>query len=135
MLCGALLYGNTLLNDFIYTYDDGTQILKNPYVHSFGHLREIFFTNVWSYLAQNTVTNYYRPMMTVGYLLCYKAFGPFTYGFHLTSVVLHSALACLIFLGAARRTLDRALAFVAALLFPLHPVHPPLVLSFPPSPS
>jgi hypothetical protein len=123
MLCGSLPYANTLLNDFIYTYDDGTQILKNPYVHSFGHLREIFFTNVWSYLAQNTVTNYYRPMMTVGYLLCYKVFGPLAYGFHLTSVVLHSAVVCLIFLVTGRMTSDRALAFVAALLFAVHPVH------------
>src|SRR5712692_712229 len=123
VLCAALPYANTLLNDFIFTYDDGTQILRNPYVHSFRYLREIFATNVWSYLGTNTVTNYYRPAMMVGYLLCYKIFGPVAYGFHLASLILHCAVVAVLFRVTLRMTADRFLGFVAAALFALHPVH------------
>jgi tetratricopeptide (TPR) repeat protein len=123
ILCAALPYANTLLNDFIYTYDDGTQILKNPYVHSFRYLRQIFATNVWSYLSGNTVTNYYRPAMTFGYLLCYRLFGPLAYGYHLTSVVLHAAVVSLLFFVTRRISSNRGLAFGAAALFALHPIH------------
>jgi protein O-mannosyl-transferase len=123
ILTGALPYANTLLNDFIYTYDDGTQILKNPYVHSFRYLRQIFATNVWSYLSRNTMTNYYRPAMTFGYLLCYRLFGPLAYGYHLASVVLHAAVVSLVFFVTRRITSNRGLAFGAAALFALHPIH------------
>jgi tetratricopeptide (TPR) repeat protein len=123
ILAAVLPYANALLNGFIFTYDDGTQILKNPYVHSLRYLPQILTTNVWSYLGTNTVTNYYRPVMTLGYLLCYKLFGPVAYGFHLASVVLHSAIVAILFMVTRRLTSDRGLAFGAAALFAFHPIH------------
>ncbi len=123
VLCAALPYVNTLLNDFLLTYDDGTQILKNPYVHSFRHLREIFGTHVWSYLGANSVTNYYRPVMTLGYLLCYEIFGPAAYGFHLVNLILHIAVVAILFLVTLRMTSDRIVALGSAVLFALHPIH------------
>ena len=46
VLLAALPYFNILFNAF--TYDDNTQVLNNPYIQSFRHLREIFSTTVWS---------------------------------------------------------------------------------------
>ncbi len=123
MLCASLPYANILLNDFALTYDDGTQILKNPYVHSFRHLREIFGTHVWSYLGRYSATNYYRPIMTLGYLLCYKIFGAAAYGFHLVSLMLHAAVVCILFFVTLRMRRDRVLAFATAAVFALHPIH------------
>jgi Tfp pilus assembly protein PilF len=120
-LCAFLPYANTLLNAFV--YDDNTQVLNNPYIQSFGHLREIFTTTVWSYVGAQGVTNYFRPLMTFGYLICYQVFGPLAYGFHLANVLLHVAVVCVLFLLTARMFGSRLLAFVAALLFALHPVH------------
>ena len=121
IVCVALPYANTLLNGFV--YDDITQVTHNPYLHSFRHLREIFTTTVWSYVGVEGVTNYYRPMMTLGYLVCYQLFGPVAYEFHLVNVLLHAAVVCLVFAVTRRLFGDRTLAFVAAFIFALHPIH------------
>src|SRR3970040_2197254 len=94
-LLAFLPYANTLIAGFV--YDDYPQLVDNPYVQSFSHLREIFATNVWSFQGAQGTTNYYRPLMTFGYLLCYKVFGLLPFGFHLVNVVLHSAVVCLLF--------------------------------------
>ncbi|HKS95337.1 MAG TPA: tetratricopeptide repeat protein [Terriglobia bacterium] len=120
-LCAALPYANTLLNGFV--YDDVTQITHNPYLASIHHLREIFSTTVWSYVGAEGVTNYYRPMMTLGYLVCYQLFGPVAYEFHLVNVALHAAVVMLLFAVTRRLGGNRTLAFVAALIFALHPIH------------
>lgn len=120
-LLAALPYLNILFNAFV--YDDNTQVLNNPYIQNFRHLREIFSTTVWSYIGVQGVSNYFRPMMTFGYLLCYQIFGPLAYGFHLASVLLHVAVVCALFLVTKEIFRNRLLAFVAAGLFALHPVH------------
>jgi len=122
ILGSSLPYLNSLANGFV--YDDDTQILTNPYIRDFSHLKAIFTTSVWSYAGgARAVTNYYRPVMTMGYLLCYKVFGFRAWGFHLVSLALNAAVVCLLFVVARRIFQDRGLAFAAAALFALHPMH------------
>ena len=122
VLASVVPYANTLFNAFV--YDDNTQVMNNPYIQSFHHLRAIFSTTVWSYVGAQGVTNYYRPMMTVGYLLCYKFFGgEVAYGFHLANVLLHVAVVCALFKVTELMVKDRTWAFAAAALFALHPIH------------
>ena len=118
--CSVLPYANTLLNEFV--YDDFYQVLRNPYVHSFRYLREIFTTPAASFIYASP-SNYYRPVMTFGYLLCYKLFGLAPSGFHLANVVLNGAVVCALFLVTVRMFRDRTVAFVAAAAFALHPIH------------
>jgi tetratricopeptide (TPR) repeat protein len=118
--CATLPYLNILVNGFV--YDDDNQVLKNPYVRSFRYLKETFTTNVWSFKGV-VASNYYRPMMTLGYLVCYRLFGMRAYGFHLFSLLLHVLVVCLVFVLTERLTADRVWAFVAGTLFALHPVH------------
>ncbi len=121
IFCAMLPYANTLLNDF--AFDDNTQVLENPYIQSFRHVREIFTTTVWSYVGTESRTNYYRPIMTFGYLLTYELFGPKPGAFHLVNILLHAAVVCVLFVLSLAMFRDRALAFLAALIFALHPVH------------
>jgi len=117
---GAVLpYANTLSNAFV--YDDVSQILENPYIRSFHYLPKIFGSAVWSFTG--SLSRYYRPLMTFGYLLCYKAFGFSPAGFHLVSVLMHAATVCLIFTLTRRMFGDRTLALGTAALFALHPIH------------
>jgi Flp pilus assembly protein TadD len=115
----ALPYLNTLRNGFV--SDDETQVLHNPYIHSFHHLAKIFTTQATSYAPD--MPNYYRPLMNVGYLLCYQILGPHPFGFHLINVVLHAAVVCAVFLLTKRMFQNRNLALMAAALFALHPIH------------
>lgn len=121
IVIAGLPYLNSLWNSFV--QDDNRQILANPYLRNFSHLREIFATNVWSYVGAQGMTNYYRPLMTLGYLICYQLFGPMAYGFHLANLVLNAAVVCLVFLVTERAFHNRALGFVSAVIFALHPVH------------
>ena len=120
ILCAALPYLNTLFNDFV--YDDSVQVLGNPFIQSFRYLREIFTTTAWSFTGQGP-TNYYRPMMSLGYLICYQIFGRSALGFHLVNVVLHVAVVGALFLLTAQLFHSRGLAFWASVLFALHPIH------------
>ena len=121
MALGALPYLNTLHNFFV--YDDNTQILNNPYLQSFHHLKDIFTTPVWSFLGGDYPRNYYRPLMSLGYLLCYQFFGPLPWAFHLVNIVLNALVVLVLFFVTWRMFDDRLPAYVAAGLFAIHPIH------------
>src|SRR6266446_772140 len=78
-LLACLPYANTLLGSFV--YDDHYQVVENPYVHSFRYLPKIFGTTVWSFQGAQGTTNYFRPMMSFGYLLFYQIAGPVPFSF------------------------------------------------------
>src|SRR5262245_53836232 len=119
VICAVLPFANSLLNEFV--YDDNGQILKNPYIRSFQYLPKIVLKSVWEFTGMPA--RYYRPVMTFGYLLCYKAFGFWPAGFHLVNVILHAVVVCLIFFLTRRLFGDRVMAFGAAAIFALHPIH------------
>lgn len=121
IVVAALPYLNGLLNGFV--YDDQTQILNNPYILNFSHLRQIFTSSAWSYLGKAGVTNYYRPVMTAGYLFCYQVFGKVAFGYHLVNLALNIAVVALLFYLALAILGRRDIAFLAALIFALLPVH------------
>ncbi|HTV55578.1 MAG TPA: hypothetical protein VMI06_11775, partial [Terriglobia bacterium] len=121
ILASALPYLNTLSGGFV--YDDLTQVTDNPYIVNFHHLRSIFTTGVWSFVGRQGVTNYYRPLMTLGYLVCYHLFGKLAFGYHLVNLTLYVMVVCILFGMTLAMFRRRDLAFMAALLFALHPVH------------
>lgn len=121
-LLATLPYLNSLPNGFV--YDDDTQVLANPYIRNFSHLREIFTKSVWSYLGDyRSTTNYYRPVMTLGYLACNSIFGLRPLGFHLASLILNAAVVCALFF-LTRKMFGRVeIAALSAAMFALHPIH------------
>ncbi len=121
-LLATLPYLNSLWNGFV--YDDDTQVLANPYIQNFSHLRQIFTTTVWSYQGGATgVTNYYRPLMTFGYLLIHQAFGYRPFYFHLMNILTNAAVVLALYVLTLRMFGDRTMAFIASALFALHPIH------------
>lgn len=121
LLLAVLPYLNTVTNAFV--YDDGKQIVENPYIRSWKYLPEIFGSNVWSFLGAAGVTNHYRPLMTLSYLICYQLFGLVPFGYHLVNLLFHAGVALLVFRVSTQLFGHRTLAFAAAALFALHPIH------------
>jgi Tfp pilus assembly protein PilF len=119
-LLAFLAYANTLVGSFV--YDDNYQVVENPYAHSFRYLPKIFSTSVWSFQGAQGPTNYFRPMMTFGYLLFYQIAGAVPFSFHLANIVLHALIVLLVFF-ILRRLSGERIALVAAGLFALHPIH------------
>ena len=125
ILLAVLCYGNSLFNAFV--YDDEQQILQNPYVKSWHYLPQIFTTTVWSFVGAAGTTNYYRPLMTFTFLVLWQAFKDIPFGFHLFNITLNAAVVVLVFAAGRRLFRDRRVAWVAAALFAIHPVHTEVV--------
>ncbi len=122
LLLGTLAcYANILANSFV--YDDSQQILQNPYVKSWHFIPQIFGTTVWSFVGQAGTTNYYRPLMTFTFLVLWKIFGPIPFGFHLFSLLTQFAVVVMLFYAGKRLFGDVRVAWLAALIFAVHPVH------------
>src|SRR5882672_3577773 len=118
----ALVYSNSLLNEF--TMDDGLYVAYNPQVTA-PSVRALFTPNKFS--------NVFRPV-TFATLAGNQAInGGKPFGFHLFNLTLHAAVTWLLYLllRAILGTSPHAktVAFVAALLFAVHPIHTEAVAS------
>jgi len=125
ILLSLVAYGNTLFNSFV--YDDEQQILQNPYVKSWHYLPQIFGSTVWSFIGAAGLTNYYRPLMTFAYLILWQMFGDIPFGFHLFNMTVNAAVDIMVFSAGRRLFNDRRVAWLAAALFAVHPIHTEVV--------
>jgi len=125
LFLSLLVYCNTLLNGFV--YDDHFQVEQNPYVQSLKYVGKIFTTTVWSFQGLEGKTNYYRPLMTLGFLICNKIFQSYPFGFHLINVLLNCVVVWLVFVTCSMLFLDDIAALAAAAIFALHPIHTEVV--------
>lgn len=95
-----VVYANAVGHGFV--SDDEYQVLLNPWITSPRFLPAMFSKSVWSFMAEASVRDYYRPLMHVIYLVCFELFGLQSWGFHLVNVLLHAVNSVLVFLLAAR---------------------------------
>lgn len=123
LACGvtALVYVATL--SFGFVYDDVPQILKNPAIHGWRFVPQYFTSHVWAAIYPNTSGNYYRPLFLLWLRLNYALFGTRAAGWHLSSVACHVLATWLVFRIAQELSGDRRTAFIAALVFGVHPAH------------
>jgi protein O-mannosyl-transferase len=115
-LVSVLAYANSLPNSF--TMDDNLYILTNPMVTHF------------SWPAVFRVTSYnnvFRPLTFASFALNWALGSNHPFGYHLLNLLLHVAVVVLLYLLLREllSSLPEAalLAFVAALLFAVHPIH------------
>jgi len=121
----SLPYTNTLLNDFV--YDDDLQILENPAIQNFHRFGQIL-TDVWRFAGTDGArAKYFRPVMTLAYLGLHKIYGNLPLGFHIVNIALAGCVACLVYAATLQWTLSKPVAWIAAAIFALHPVHSEIV--------
>lgn len=108
-------YSPTLKNGFIYL-DDDTHILENTTIRalSANHIQKIFTT---------TVDRVYAPLTFLSFAFEYHFFKYEPFIYHLNNLLLHLAVSALVFYLAIRLGLSDISAFIAALLFGIHPMH------------
>ena len=131
------IYFNALFNGFV--YDDKLQVLDNRWIKDLNHIPDMFSKSVWSFQGETIISNYYRPLMHLFFMLNYYIFGLRPWGFHLLNILFHTGVSILVFVIASR--LLRAPSnssqlgeqgfvgsllsppFVGALVFATHPIH------------
>jgi protein O-mannosyl-transferase len=128
-LCAALLlavamlvYGGSLLNDF--AQDDELYVVHNQTVTS---------PSITGLFGPNKVTNVFRPVTFSTFALNWAAGGAQPFGYHLVNLLLHAAVTLLLYL-LLQALLEpepqaRTVAFAAAFLFAVHPIHTEAVAS------
>ena len=118
----ALIYGNTLRNGF--TMDDGVYILRNAQVTQ---------PSVRGLFGANKTSNVFRPVTFATLALNWRLGGARPFGFHIFNLILHAAATLLLYLllQALLRASPpgRTIAFAAALVFAVHPLHTEAVAS------
>lgn len=124
------VYFNALFCDFV--FDDEYQIVDNPWIRDIRNVPTIFSKSVWSFIPGPIITNYYRPLMHIVYMLNYHLFGLKPWGFHLVNILFHCGVSVLVFLIIRRFLTEHSVSkssvyfsppFIAALFFALHPIH------------
>jgi protein O-mannosyl-transferase len=126
------VYFTAIFDGFV--YDDNLQIVQNPWIKEVKYFSEIFANSVWSFQGDLRVSNYYRPMMHMVYMLNYHLFGLTPWGFHLINILFHAGVSCLVFILTVTFFREHMpspasvnsyvfSSFAAALLFATHPVH------------
>ena len=121
VLFATLAYCNIFHNEFL--WDDRVLIQLNENLHDPAKTIN-FIRDFWAVDPVNTGSPYFRPLTALLYVMDYRIWGdqnPF--GFHLTNVILLVAASIVVYLLLREITGSTPLAFFAALLFGIHPIH------------
>lgn len=111
-------FGHTLGYGFI--WDDISFIQHNPFIRDLGNIERIFASGD----AEGTggLNPYYRPITTLSFALDSAIWGSNPLGFHLMNVLLHLGV-CLALFSLLAKLASPTAAFVATLLFTVHPAN------------
>jgi|GEM_PF-5179456 len=115
----ALAYGSTLQFQFI--YDDHRVIEQNAMLKHASSMAHYFTGDLWQ--QSGSFSLYYRPIFAANWFLLYRIFGTAPWGWHLDNILLHAINVLLVFALARKMLKHGPAAWLAALLFALHPVH------------
>jgi hypothetical protein len=121
LLATYVAYSGALRFDF--AYDDFLIIVHNPRVQSAHYLWNYFTENVWAQ-AQGVPANLYRPLFMTWLLANYEMFKLSANWWHLATILAHLLATLLVYILTRKILPDRTIpAFIAALIFGLHPIH------------
>lgn len=120
----VLVYLNALKCEF--ASDDRLLILNNPYL--LGKL-SFWYWFARPYMSTDTqvTTNYFRPLPGLSFSLDGWLWKMSPVGFHLTNILIFAATSLLLYFLVRKLFRVKPIAFVAALLFAVHPVHTEVV--------
>lgn len=127
-LLSAALYLNTLKNDF--ALDDVMVLSENRYVQQgLAGIPHLLTTHHLEGFGANSVSDYYRPLSLVMFAAGYQLWGLNPAAEHAVNIIVFAACVVLLFLFFDKLfNREKTLAaFVACLLFAVHPIHTEVV--------
>lgn len=114
-----LAYAPALLNGFVW---DDTQIIVNNMVNrDWANLSKVLLGP--DVVFTDDVASYYRPLNRLLYAIEYHLYGLNPFGYHLLSLLLHLGNVILLFSFGKKVFPSGTAAFVAALIFAVHPAN------------
>ena len=129
VLCACLLYGNTILNEFV--FDDAELIPHQTALRTPGDLWAIFSGRYWGELKKSDTL--YRPLTVWSLSLNYGVNqvlglpGVHPVGYHVVNVLLQALAGCMVYAFCVHIGLMGGAGLSVALLFVAHPIHTEVV--------
>jgi hypothetical protein len=120
-LSAMVAFGGTLGNGFV--YDDGKQVLENPFLRNPHLWRRIFSGSVWSFEGAAAETNFYRPFHIFSHWLVWQVAGANPAAYHLYQLVFYVITILLVYRLGRNLLPNHVTAFAGALIWALHPLH------------
>ncbi len=115
VLMSVCLYRTALQGDFI--WDDRDLIVAQAgYLNDWKNLYRVFVNPMFG------ETPYYRPVLTVSFIVDYHFWGTNPFGYHYTNLILHIVNGILVYLFAFLLFKKRSIALFTSLFFVTHPV-------------
>jgi tetratricopeptide (TPR) repeat protein len=105
---------------FGWVYDDPPQIPQNQYLQ-WSKLGYLFTHHLWASRA-GSEARFYRPLLSLWFLINKSLFGLNPHWFHVTTVVAHVTATGMAFLIARKFLRDTGAALLAAAIFGVHPL-------------
>jgi hypothetical protein len=113
LLLGFFLYLPSLFFDFSY-FDDNVLILdKLFFLKNIGNFLRIFQQDVF----YSPSGSYYRPILTLSFMLDALISGKWPFFYHLSNVLYHTAAAFLFYLFLKKIKIEEKASFLLALIF------------------
>lgn len=120
IITGFILYLQAFFFDFSYL-DDNNLILDNQFFLSkLSNIFQSFSIDVFHIFNHSAF--YYRPMLTISFIIDHQLGGISPFIYHFTSVLLHILSACLLFIFFKKLNYRKDLSFLFSMLFLVHPV-------------
>jgi tetratricopeptide (TPR) repeat protein len=116
-LITVLVYFNSLNNQFLNDWDDGTYVTNNPDIKP--ALDNSLVKNAFTKFSNG----HYHPLTTISYGLEYKLFGSEAKPFHVFNLIFHLIATLLVFVFIKLLNGESVVAFITSLLFAIHPMH------------
>lgn len=134
IIAGFSLYFLSLFNDFV--WDDEEQVVNNTAIHSLTNIPQLFKGSTFNTGGTGGLSGvYYKPLMSVVFMVIYALFGLNAFYFHLFQVLIHVINTVLVFLilknlfnkyvrnNKKDTSTYKWAAFGIALIFLVHPVN------------
>ena len=118
-LLGFFAYAASIQGPFV--WDDPILVSNNAYIKDISHAGKVFTLDVEA--GAGGATRFYRPLLTLSFMADYALGGLRPAGYHVTNILLHVLAAWAVFWFLRTLLSDFRLAFLAAALFVVHPVH------------
>ena len=118
-----LVYLNALRNGFV--WDDMVLIADNEGIKKWGCFWENFVRDFFD-TTNDTIEfkyGYYRPIISLSYMIDYAAWGLKPWGFHLSNIIFHTVSCILVYSIFNSLFNNRTISIITSLLFACHPIH------------
>ena len=122
-VCIWIAFGNAISHDFV--WDDHILIVNNHQIKQISSIVDFFGRSFW-YIddgTQDKARDFYRPLIMASYAVDYVRHGLNPKGFHFTNILAHMLCAIVVYLLAIRLLKNPSQAFIAAMIWAVHPTH------------